>query len=108
MEQRRTVRKKVSIEAEIVSDVATHKATIENASERGMHIDTNGGDPLSTEKDLVPGRTMEVKFALPSGEALNLRCKVIWSFKTMPHGLKISIGMEIVFPPPSYIDFCNS
>jgi len=108
MKKRRTARKKVSIEAEIVSEVATYKAMIENASERGIHIETNAGDPLTTEKDLVPGKTMEVKFALPSGEALNLRCKVIWSFKTMPYGMKISIGMEIVFPPPSYIDFCNS
>ncbi|UCE72691.1 MAG: PilZ domain-containing protein [Nitrospiraceae bacterium] len=108
MEKRREVRKKVNIRAEIVSDVATYQATIENISDRGIHIETNAGDPLTKEKNIVPGRTMEVKFTLPSGEALNLRGKIIWSFKTQPHGLTISIGMEIVFPPPSYIDFCNS
>lgn len=108
MERRKCRRKNIRIEAEMVSGDTTCKGMIENISEQGIYLETESTGPLSTSTRFSPGSQFQVKFQTPEGETLKLDCRVMWSFKTGPYGLRKKIGMEVIFPPPAYIDFCNT
>ena len=108
MERRNTQRKKVRIEAELVSEEISCTGLVENLSVRGISLETDSSDLLSQSTRFAPGTKFQVKFQTSAGELITLNCKVIWSFKTAPHGLRKKVGMEVVFPPPSYIDFCQT
>ncbi|KPK02505.1 MAG: hypothetical protein AMK71_02005 [Nitrospira bacterium SG8_35_4] len=108
MERRNSRRKKARVEAEFISEDFSCTGTIENLSVRGISLETDSTDLLSQSTRFTPGTKLQVKFHTPAGELITLNCKVIWSFKTAPHGLRKKVGMEVVFPPPSYIDFCKS
>jgi len=108
MERRNTRRTKARIEAELISEDFRCPGVIENYSERGISLETDSSDVLSQSTRFSPGTKFQVKFQTSSGELIILNCKVIWSFKTAPDGLKKKVGMEVVFPPPTYIDFCQS
>jgi hypothetical protein len=105
MERRRSKRKLVHIEAQLILDEDSYKGYIENISEQGIYIETAARDPLKTPKDFSPGTTVYVKFNLPSGEKIDLHCKITWAYQIAPHGLTTSIGLEIIFPPPHYLEF---
>ena len=108
MERRNAQRKKARVEAEFVSEDFSCTGIIENLSVRGISLETDSPNLLSQSTRFTPGTKFQVKFKTPAGELITLNCKVIWSFKTAPHGLRKKVGMEVVFPPPSYIDFCKS
>ena len=108
IENRRSKRKAVNIEAEIVSGDAVYSVLIENIAELGICIESDSTDLLKSSTKFNPGKEFEIKFRVPSGDDVKLHCKVIWSYQAAPHGLKRKIGMEIIFPPPGYVDFCNS
>ena len=108
IENRRSKRKAVHIEAEIVSGDAVYSVIIENIAEHGICIETDSADLLKSSTRFNPGKEYEIKFRAPTGDDIKLHCKVSWSYQTAPHGLKKKIGMEIIFPPPGYVDFCNS
>ncbi len=108
MERRNFQRKKSRLEVELISEDMKCLGYIENFSERGISLETDSADLLSQSTRFTPGSKFEVKFQTPAGELISLNCKVIWSFKTAPHGLTKKVGMEVVFPPPSYIDFCKT
>lgn len=105
MEKRRSKRKSVYIEAELISGNAGYSGLIDNISENGICMETASKDLLGNSACFNPGKEFEVKFWMRPEEEIKLHCKVTWSFKAAPHGLKIKIGMDIIFPPPSYIDF---
>jgi hypothetical protein len=108
MERRNSRRRKTRIEAELVSEEINCVGVIENLSERGISLETDSTDILSQSTRFTPGAKFQVKFQTLSGEPITLNCKVIWAYKTAPDGMRNKIGMEVVFPPPSYIDFCQS
>jgi hypothetical protein len=108
MERRNSQRKKARVEAEFVSEDFSCTGIIENLSVRGISLETDSATLLSQSTRFTSGRKFQVKFQTPAGGLITLNCKVIWSFKTAPHGLRKKVGMEVVFPPPSYIDFCQS
>ncbi len=105
MEKRRSRRKIVSLEAELISGGISYKGFIGNISGDGIYIRTA---PTKTTINFAPKTTLELKFQLPSGETLNLHCKVIWSYKTPPHGLTYSMGVKIIDPPPKYKEFLET
>jgi hypothetical protein len=105
MGKRRSERKIVRLKAERISGDENHAVFIENLSEEGIYMITA---PAKTSMDFTPGTKLELKFQLPSGETLNLRCKVIWSCKTPPDGLTNSVGMEIIAPPLKYKEFIKT
>jgi hypothetical protein len=107
MERRRSPRKKVRIEANLISGGENFTAKIENVSPHGIYLMTESKDPLGSSTRFSSGTEYEVRFRIPEGGETRLRCKVMWSYKTAPHGMTKQIGMEVVFPPPEYIDFCN-
>ncbi len=99
---------KIRIEAEMVSENTTCTGLIENISEQGIYLETESAGPLHSSTRFSPGTKFQVKFQTPFGETLKLDCQVMWAFKTSPFGLRKKIGMEVIFPPPGYIDFCNT
>jgi len=107
-ERRQSPRKNADIDAEVTSGDFTCQAVIKNVSERGMSIITDSEDIFGHRSRFTPGLKLVVKFRTPADETISLNCRVRWSFKTGPDGIKRKAGLEVVFPPPSYIEFCRS
>jgi hypothetical protein len=105
MEKRRSERKIVTLKAEIVSGDKSYAGVVENISEEGIYVITT---PSKNPMDFTHGTMVELKFQLHSGEGMNLHCKVIWAYKTPPHGLTNSIGVEIIEPPAQYKEFLKT
>jgi hypothetical protein len=103
MERRRSKRIKVNLKAERISGDEKYGVFIENISEQGICMITTH---LKAHSKYIPGTDIDLRFQLSSGETLNLFCKVIWAhLKIPPDGLTDSIGLEIIDPPPQYIEF---
>lgn len=107
MERRRFQRKNVQIETEIIVEDSSYSGLINNLTERGIGLETESTNPLKNTTRFTPGTKLHIRFKMLSEELITLNCKVIWSFKTGPHGLKKRIGLEVIFPPPAYIEFCR-
>jgi hypothetical protein len=102
MVRRRSNRIPVEFEAELTSNGIRYEVVIENLSEDCIYI---GPFPKKTTVDFPTGTTLELEFQLPSGETLNLHCKVIWSNKTTPNGLTNNLALEIIEIPLTYEEF---
>ncbi|HMK48469.1 MAG TPA: PilZ domain-containing protein [Thermodesulfovibrionales bacterium] len=106
MEKRGANRIKISLKAERISGDKKHGVFIENISESGMNI------IIANEKTLreyFPGNDVDLRFHLSSGEALNLHCRVRWFCPDSPPDIRTeSIGLEIIDPPPRYIEFVRT
>ncbi len=105
MEKRRFKRIIVSLKAELISDGTSYTGFIENLSENGLFVTTT---PTKTAIVFTPETRCEIKFQLPSGETLNLPCKITWAYRTPPHGITNSIGLEIIDPHPKYREFLKT
>lgn len=106
MQTRRFDRVRVSLRAEHISESSTRPVFIENVSESGMHLVTiHKGE----EAIFFPGKNIELKLRLSSGEMISLRCEVRWmSTEIPPDGVTDSVGLEIVDPPPQYVSFVKN
>lgn len=105
MERRRSKRKNVHIELEIISVDKSYSGFIENISESGINVETPSIDPLSTATRFTPGNEFELKFKAPPGLEIRIDCRVIWSYKTSPQGLSKKIGFTIINPSDKYLEF---
>ena len=105
MERRRSKRKPVHISTRIEAHNERYDGIIENMSEHGLSVETDAKDLLGNSSHFNPGSEYRLHFQTSSGDDIQLHCKVIWSYITAPHGLKRKIGVEIIFPPPHYVDF---
>lgn len=106
MEKRHCKRIKVDLKAERISGNQKYSVFIENISETGIQMITS---PSDGHKKYTPGAIVDLNFKLPSGEALNLNCRIKWAyFKMPPEQLTDSIGLEIINPPEKYITFVKS
>jgi hypothetical protein len=104
-DRRRSKRKTVSIPAAIQSEDAGYECIVENISEHGLCLETDSQELLGTSTRFNPGSEYQVTFQTQNNESIKLHCKVMWSYKAAPHGLKRKVGMEIIFPPPNFVDF---
>ena len=97
MEKRRAHRTIVNLEAELILDGTRYTGMIENYSEEGIYIKVV---PTKAPLNLVSETPVELKFQRLPGEPMNqhLHCKIKWYYKTPPHGLTDSIGLEIIDP----------
>ncbi len=102
LNKRRSKRQMVSLITRFASNNSSYTALIENISEEGIFMRVS---PSSNGLTLTPGSKLKLLIKLPSGEFLSSQCNVIWSYKTPPHGLINSAGMEIMNPSPQYADF---
>ncbi len=105
MERRRSKRKIVSLDAEIISGSIRCTGFTDNLSENGLYMKTSSSE---TSIDVTPGTIFDMKLQHIPGGTLNLNCRVLWSYKNPPHGLTYSIGMEIINPPQEYITFIET
>lgn len=105
MEAKRSKRAILDIPAEIINEDKRRAGTIENLSDEGIYV---VAAPTKSEKDFPPGRGLEIRFRLPSGEKLDLHCTVQWSYLTPPHGYTFSIGLKIIDPPLIYQEALKS
>jgi len=106
MEKRRSKRIKVNLKAERISGDEKYGVFIENISEQGIYMITTHS---KAHNKYTPGTDIDLRFQLSSGKTINLHCKVIWAHsKIPPDGLTDSIGLEIIDPPPLYIEFVKA
>lgn len=103
VERRRSGRAKVSLKAQRISGGARRGVLIENISESGIKVLT---DPKHKMAALIPGDKVDIGLELPSGEEVNIRCRVRWAHSNVPTGdMTSSVGMEVINPPAKYIKF---
>ncbi|GBD96555.1 PilZ domain protein [bacterium BMS3Abin06] len=95
MEKRDARRITAGYNARIIYSTTSYDGIIDNLSETGANIITF---PVESSLDFRPGESIDLKFEAPSGEVLNLQCKIKWSSKIHPHKVKNSIGMKIIDP----------
>lgn len=100
-----TPKKIVNFNAKLLSDSNTTSGIVENLSKDSLYL---RAVPFKASSDFPPGKLFDVKIQPDSGKAICLSCRVIWSYKTPPHGLTNSMGMEIIRPPQSYEEFYNN
>ncbi len=106
MEKRHSRRIKVDLDAERISGDEKYGVFIENISECGIHIITTHSNE---HRKYAPGTDIDLRFHFSSGETLNLHCRVRWAYsKVPPNGLTDCIGLEIINPPPKYIEFVRA
>ena len=110
MEKRRAERKKVFLDTDFSSGGRNYTGVIENVSEYGTYMKTG---LTKTAIDFLPATILELKFRIPSGETINLRCEIMWLYsKKIQHprlengfAFENNIGMEIKTFPPEYEKF---
>lgn len=98
-------KKIVSIKAELEHDRAMYTGLAGSVSENSIYLITS---PSKASKNFDPGTLFELKLQLSSEETLSINCKVIWSYRTPPHGLTNSIGVEVAEQQQTYQDFFES
>ncbi len=106
MDNRKSKRKVISLDARIISDGQIYTGIIINMSEEGLYM----VNALSrTTIDFTPGSTLKLVTQLPTDEILNLDCDVKWfQKKTSPHGPTFKMGMSIINPPSQYKRFVKT
>ena len=96
----------VNLRAERISGDQNYTVFLENVSENGIHMITT---PADIHKKYAPGTKVVLKFRLPSGEVLNLGCRVRWAhYRIPPDKSTDSIGLEIIEKPQRYVEFVRS
>ena len=105
MDNRQAKRKIVNIKAELIYGEAHCASVIENISRKGVYAVASR---TSTVSDFTPDSTVELKFEFPAGEKQHLHCRIKWSYKTPPHELTSSIGMEIIDASSAYSEILES
>ena len=96
------IKKITSFRATLVSDDTVYPGIIETLSGNNLYI-TAASKPSTP--DFMPGKTLKVNFHSDSGKEISLFCKIQWSYKTPPHGVTDSLGMEIIKKPSNYEEF---
>jgi hypothetical protein len=74
----------------------SYAGVIENLSENGVYVIS---EPMETAIDFNAGESIDLKVETPTGEHLDLKCKIKWSSKIMPHNVRSRLGLEIIYPP---------
>ena len=107
MEKRRFKRIDSKIRAEVTIDSKFYEGTIDNLSEEGLFEIVFIELEVS---DFTPDKILGVKFNKPSGEDLDLQCKIVWLRLNKDNlgNLMYCMGMEIISPPASYKKFVKT
>lgn len=93
------------LKAKVILNRDRYESTIENFSENGMYVRT---EPIKTAVDFKPDGILGLEFQIPSGEILELNCKVKWSSKVSSDILSENLGLEIAEISPMYDNFYKS
>ncbi len=96
MDKRKATRIIAGYKASIAISGDRYEAVVENLSESGICVLTF---PLEIPVGFAPGESVDLHIEAPTGEILDIVCKVKWSSTIPPHNITRSIGAEIVDPP---------
>jgi len=97
-------KKIVRYKVELISNKETYPGFVETVSEEDICLSV---PPTMSEADSSPGRLFRLVINPPSGESVNLNCKIKWSYKTPPGGL-LNIIAEVTDPFPTFKTFYQS
>ena len=98
-------KKIVTFKARLILDDKSYPGYIENLTEGDMYLLASPLIPLTQS---APGSAFTLEFSPPSGEMFNLNCRLKWFYRTPPHGLTKSLGIEVTDPSLQYINFFRS
>lgn len=93
------------LKAELISRGVSYPGFIESLSSDNIYFLTNAEIP---PEKLPPGSKYKIKFRQPTGEYLDLECRLKWSYRTPPHGLTEWIGIELTRDDSKYLKFYRS
>jgi hypothetical protein len=99
-----SAKKVVNYRAELAYGDTRYPGFVGNLSKNSLYMITF---PVSTPLTLTRGTTLQVRLDPPSKESICLHCKVMWAYKTPPHGLTHSIGMQIIDSFPNFQDLMD-
>lgn len=105
MEKRACQRTQVRIEADLICDYVNFAAFIGDISARGVHIITIH---IEGNNDFGQAKPINLKFMIPSGEILSLRCRKRWSRTIASNSILWRTGMEIIDPPAQLENFLTT
>ena len=101
MDFRRSKRVITDFPAEVIWQDRRYAGTVGNLSVEGAYVVTtpgHAGDAFN-ENTLI-----ELKFQVPAGDKVHLHGRVKWSFLTPPHGYTLSLGIDLIDPPRTYLE----
>jgi hypothetical protein len=90
------------LQGKLVLNRGRYDVIIENFSENGIKVRT---EQTNTDINFLPDEIIDLEFEIPSGEILNLNCRVQWSSKISSDSLMQDVGLEIAEMTPVYEDF---
>ena len=93
------------LKGELILHGKIYDVTLENFAEKGIKVTT---EPNNSAVDYLSDEIIYLEFEIPSGEVLNLHCKIIWSSIRSSDSLMKDIGLEITEESPKYDDFYKS
>jgi len=100
MEKRQFRRIPVRLEAFILTGEKTYMGSIENVSADGFEYLVHSS--IKTPEDFHYEKTVEIYFQIPSGEAVNMFCKVKWFSKRFSSDEPLTIGIKISERSPKF------
>ena len=92
-------KKIVNLKASLISGSTIYPGFTSSICEDGVFMRTL---PLGFEPNLYIGLVVQVKLEPPGKGTVCLNCRVKWIYKTPPHKLTNSVGMEILDALPNY------
>jgi Tfp pilus assembly protein PilZ len=104
MEKRRSKRVTVNLKAERISCTDNCSVFIENLSESGISMLTTN----NKKSEYVPGSEIDLELELKNGDTINLNCNVKWVYNNLAQEKTKNVGLEIIDPPQTYMDFIKS
>ncbi|MEW6599939.1 MAG: hypothetical protein AB1499_03125 [Nitrospirota bacterium] len=105
MERRHSNRTRVSFRSELIARHMRYSGRIENLTENSICMSIA---PLKTPLTIPQDMTFIVKFEGGRGDTLELQCKVVRPYQTIPGKPSSDVGMEIIKRPPEYLDFLKT
>lgn len=96
MEKRYAKRITAGFRTEILYKSNTYTGVIENLSASGANILT---DTLDASVEFIDDDIIDLRFESPSGETVNLKCKIMWSSPIPPHNVRHRIGVSLIERP---------
>ncbi|MHA2474898.1 MAG: PilZ domain-containing protein [Promethearchaeota archaeon] len=91
--------------AQLILNRERHDVIIDDFSANGMKVRT---EQTNTDVNFLPDKIVDLEFEIPSGEILNLNCKLIWSSKMSSDSLIQDIGLKLNEASPMYEEFFKS
>lgn len=92
----------MSLECQLVSRSLNHEGIIQDLSDNGINVSII---PPQSGITIPYGMSFIVKFRAPSGNPIDIQCKVVRLFKSSVPGSARKIGMEIISQPLEYKEF---